>query len=193
MTATAGLARVAGRGILALAACLLSACATQRVAMVPVNIEQGRQVQLAIPFFPDHTDQCGPSALASVLDYWGKPETPESLRQDIYTAKLKGSLTIDLLLAAESRGLSAEILNASIARVRAELDAGHPLIAFVNAGYSFYPVGHYLVITGYDDRRQCLYAHSGMKRNQRISYSKFSRQWEKTDQWALLVQPLDPK
>jgi len=178
-----------GRGLLVAAACLLSCCAPSRVVIAPADYEREKQVRLAVPFFPDHTDQCGPSVLASVLNYWGKPETPGNLRKEIYRPKLKGSLTVDLLLAAESRGLSAEMLNAGLARVRSELDAGRPLIAFVDAGFAWYPSAHYLVITGYDDRKRCVYAHSGMKRDQRISYSKLKKQWKRTNQWALSIQP----
>jgi len=191
--ATAGPARVVrGRALLALAACLLFGCAPSRVPLAPERYGRDGQVRLDIPFFPDGTDQCGPSALASVLGYWGKPAAPLLLKREIYQARLKGALTVDLLLAAESRGLYAEILNGSLARVRTELDAGHPLIAFVDAGYSFYPAGHYLVLTGYDDRLQCVFAHSGKKRDQRISYRKLEKQWKKTERWALLILPPRP-
>jgi len=149
----------------------------------------GRQVRLALPFYPDNTDQCGPSALASVLAYWERPAEPAILRKEIYRASLKGSLTVDLLLAAESRGLSAEMIEGGLDRVKAELEAGHPVIAFVNSGFSFFPVGHYLVLTGYDDRRQSVFAHSGLKRDQEIPYRKFENQWEKTERWALLILP----
>ena len=172
-----------------LAACLLSGCSLHRVSLDPQKAAGEKQVSLSVPFFPDNTDQCGPSALASVLEYWGKPEAPERLRAEIYRAGLKGSLTVDLLLAAGSRGLSAEMVEGGLPRLRAELDAGRPLIAFVNAGFSFYPVGHYLVITGYDDRRRCILAHSGMKRDQRIPYGKFEKQWKQNGQWALLILP----
>lgn len=177
------------RAGLVLAACLLFGCAPSRVALAPVKDREEKQVRLNIPFFPDDSDQCGPSALASVLEYWGKPAAPAVLRREIYQARLKGSLTVDLLLAAEDRGLSAEMLDGSLVRVKAELDDGHPVIAFVDAGFSFYPAGHYLVITGYDDRRQRILAHSGMKRDQGISYRKFDKQWKKTERWALLILP----
>lgn len=173
----------------ALTACLLAGCAAPRVSRAPLDSRQSRRVLLNVPFFPDNTDQCGPSVLASVLWYWGKQAEPALLRRETYQAHLKGSLTVDLLLAAESRGLSAEILNASLPRVKSELDAGHPLIAFINTGYSFYPVGHYLVITGYDDSGQHIFAHSGMKRDMEISYKKFDRQWEATKRWTLLILP----
>ena len=171
--------------ILTLAACLLSGCVSPRALRTP----EDRQVRLVVPFFPDDTDQCGPSALASVLGYWGKPSTPGELRQEIYRAHLKGSLTVDLLLAAESRGLSAEMADGGLVQVKKELEEGHPVIAFVNVGLRVYPIGHYMVITGYDDGRQVLFAHSGMKRDKKISYGKFDKQWEKTRRWTLLILP----
>lgn len=189
MHAQRRLALSSSAAIVALAVCLLSGCVESRALREPPQLPQNGRVLLNVPFFPDRTDQCGPSALASVLGYWGKPATPEALRQEIYQAHLNGSLTIDLLLAAESRGLSAEMPDGSLVRVKKELDGGRPVIAFVDVGFSFYPIGHYLVITGYDDLRQCIIAHSGMKRDQRISYRKFDRQWERNKRWALLIQP----
>jgi ABC-type bacteriocin/lantibiotic exporter with double-glycine peptidase domain len=144
---------------------------------------------LEVPFFPDHTDQCGPSTLASVLGFWGKSAEPAQLKNEIYHGNLKGSLPIDLLLAAQSRGLNAEILDEGLPQLKKELDAGHPLIAFVNQGPRFLPVGHYLVVTGYDDRRRGIFAHSGMERNSFIPYGKFQKQWGRTDRWALLILP----
>jgi ABC-type bacteriocin/lantibiotic exporter with double-glycine peptidase domain len=175
-------------GLQLLAACLLCGCVRSSVSLAPDSGHNGR-VRLYLPFYPDNTDQCGPSALASVLAYWGRSAKPESLRKEIYRESLKGSLTVDLLLAAESRGLSAEMIEGGLDRIKAELEAGHPVIAFVNAGFSFYPVGHYLVLTGYDDRRQSVFAHSGLKRDQEISYRKFEKQWERTERWALLILP----
>lgn len=171
--------------IVALAVFLLSGCAGRRSP----EASAGRQVRLDVPFFPDDTDQCGPSALASVLGYWGRPEAPARLREEIYRTSLKGSLTVDLLLAAESRGLSAEMADGGLARVKKELEEGRPLIAFVNVGLRSYPIGHYMVLTGYDDGREVLFAHSGTKRDQTISYGKFDKQWEKTRRWTLLILP----
>ena len=85
--------------------------------------------------------------------------------------------------------MSAEILEGGLPQLKIELDAGHPLIAFVNQGYRFLPVGHYLVVTGYDDRRQAIYAHSGLEKNGLMPYKKFLRQWERTDRWTLLILP----
>ena len=172
--------------IAALAACLLVGCASSRASRAPA---QARQVRLEVPFFADDTDQCGPSALAGVLGYWEKPALPALLREEIYRANLKGSLTVDLLLAAQRRGLSAEMADGGLIQLKKELDDGRPPIVFVNVGYRFYPIGHYMVITGYDDARRVLFAHSGLNRDQKISYNKFNRQWTLTKRWALTISP----
>lgn len=171
--------------ILLLAAAVLTGCAAPRAERAP----EGRKVQLSVPFFPDGTDQCGPSVLASVLGYWGKPATPAELKKEIYRAHLKGSLTVDMLLAAQDHGLAADTGDGGLVQVKSELDAGRPVIAFLNVGFRAYPIGHYLVITGYDDARQVIIAHSGNERDRIISYKKFDKAWERTERWALLIQP----
>jgi ABC-type bacteriocin/lantibiotic exporter with double-glycine peptidase domain len=155
---------------------------------LPPPAEQGR-VQLDVPFFPDDTDQCGPSALASVLGFWGRKAEPVRIKEEIYRAELKGSLPVDLLLAAQAHGMTAEMPDETLDSLKKELDAGHPVIAFVNQGYRFLPIGHYLVVTGYDDRRGEIFAHSGTKKNDPVPYGKFLRQWDRTDRWTLLILP----
>ncbi len=139
--------------------------------------------RLQVPFFPDGTDQCGPSALASVLGYWGKPAEPAELRREIYVPKLRGALPLDLLLAARAHGLKAEMSEGGLDALKGELDAGRPVIAFVNLGFRFLPIGHFLVVTGYDGRG--VYAHSGKRKNEFLGYSEFDRMWEKTGRWTL--------
>ncbi len=144
---------------------------------------------LQVPFFPDHADQCGPSVVASVLTFWGTPVTPSELKQEIYTARLKGSLSIDLMLAAQKHGFKAHLYSGSVEDLKSELGKGHPVIAFLNRGYDFLPVGHYVVINGYDDARQGFVIHSGMKKNKFISYKSFSGYWNKTQRSTLLILP----
>jgi len=146
-------------------------------------------VHVVVPFFPDDTDQCGPATLASLLTYWGVPTTPPALKEEIYLPRLGGTLPIDLLLAAQARGLKAEFYSGSLDNVRAELEAGHPLVAFLNLGYAVFPQGHYVVITGFDDQRRGLYVHSGLEQDVFLPYERFLRSWEKTGRWTLLILP----
>jgi len=144
---------------------------------------------VAVPFFPDDSDQCGPATLASVLSFWGVPTDPQVLKEEIYLPRLRGTLPVDLLLAAQARGLQAEIYRGSLDNLKAELKAEHPLVAFLNLGYALFPQGHYVVVTGYDDQRQGVYIHSGLERDVFLPYERFLRSWEKMGRWTLLVLP----
>ncbi len=172
----------------------VSGCASFQIKNSP-EPEKGGPVKeqrlLSVPFFPDHTDQCGPSALASVLTFWGHPIDPLVLKKEIYVAHLKGSLSIDLLLAAQHRGFKACLYNGSIDDLKAELNKGHPLVAFINRGYDFLPIGHFVVVSGYDEARQGLYVHSGLVKNQFIRYGSFLKNWDKTQRSTLLILPSD--
>src|SRR5437870_4695340 len=94
---------------------------------------------LAVPFFSDSADQCGPSALASVLAYWGSPVDAATLKQEVYLARLNGSLQVDLLLSAERHGFKAHLYGGGIDDLLAEVDKGHPVIAFLNRGFPTIP------------------------------------------------------
>lgn len=150
-----------------------------------------RQAHVVVPFFPDDTDQCGPATLASILTYWGVPSDPLSLREEIYLRRLRGTLAIDLLLATQARGLWAEGSSGTLEMLKAELDADHPVVALLNLGWVMFPQGHYVVVTGYDERRQGLYMHSGLARDVFVPYAGFLANWEKTGRWMLRVWPLE--
>ena len=149
-------------------------------------------VLLGVPFFPDKTDQCGPSALASLLSYWGRPADLADLRREIYLDKLGGALPMDLLIAARAHGLAATMSSGSLEALKADLDAGRPVVAFVNLGLKLVPIGHFLVVTGYDEARGGIYAHTGAEKNSFIPYARFRKQWERTGRWTLVASGKAP-
>jgi ABC-type bacteriocin/lantibiotic exporter with double-glycine peptidase domain len=148
-----------------------------------------RRVHLVVPFFPDNADQCGPATLASMLTYWGIPSDPRTLKEEIYLRRLRGTLPIDLLLAAQARGLQTEGAGGTLDRVKTELAADRPVVALLNLGWTLYPQGHYVVVTGYDDQRQGLYVHSGLARDVFVPYEAFLNNWEKSGRWMLQMRP----
>ena len=77
----------------------------------------------------------------------------------------------------------------SLANIKSELDAGHPPIVFLNLGFAIYVQGHYVVLTGYDDKG--VYVHSGLNRDLFLSYERLTQDWQKTGNWTLLVLPGD--
>lgn len=148
-----------------------------------------RRVHLNVPFFPDDADQCGPATLASMLTYWGIPSDPRTLKDEIYLRRLRGTLPIDLLLAAQARGLQAEGAGGTLDRMKTELAADRPVVALLNLGWTFYPRGHYVVVTGFDEQQQGVYLHSGMARDVFVPYPVFLNNWEKTGRWMLQIRP----
>jgi len=85
--------------------------------------------------------------------------------------------------------MRAEILEGGLESIRKEIRKGRPIIAFLNLGFSAYPIGHYIVVFGYDDVRKIIITHWGNHPNKYISYSRFLKAWEKTGEWVLLVLP----
>jgi len=187
---------------------LLLGCAGQRPLLEPAGFwtagaethvqdqlvpPVGARRHITVPFFPDDTDQCGPATLASVFSYWGVRTDPGILKKEVYVPRLKGALPLDLLLAAQARGLKAEIYEGSLDNLKSELEAGRPLVALLDLGFVIFPQGHYVVVTGYDDRRQGVYVHSSLEKDVFVPYERFLRSWDKTGRWSLLVTPSESR
>jgi ABC-type bacteriocin/lantibiotic exporter with double-glycine peptidase domain len=142
-----------------------------------------------VPFFPQSTFQCGPAALASVLNYYGCPVTPGEIAKAIYSERLRGTLSIDLILFAQRMEFNASPYSGSLADLKGHIGRNHPLIVFQDLGYPLLPIHHFSVVIGYDETRGILILHSGKRRNKTISYERFLRSWAKMDFWTLLILP----
>ena len=57
------------------------------------------------PFYPQTQYQCGPAALATVLQYYGVDTTPDELSGQVYIPERKGSLQIEMIAAARQQGM----------------------------------------------------------------------------------------
>ena len=147
-----------------------------------------------IPFFSQEAYQCGPTALATVLDYWhwkggaGRWLTPEEIAADIYSPTAKGVLGIDLELFARRQGFEARQYSGSITDLRQNVDAAIPVIILVDYGLSVYEVNHFMVVTGYT--RDGVVVNSGRHEKQAVSGRELERIWKKTHYWALVLEPL---
>jgi hypothetical protein len=47
------------------------------------------------------------------------------------------------------------------------------------------------VITGYDERQQGVYMHSGLTRDPFVPYRQFFSNWGETGRWLLQLQPME--
>ena len=103
-----------------------------------------------VPFFPQEDYFCGPAALAMVLNTAGVKVSPEELVEQVYLPGRKGSLQVEMLVAARRHGLIAYELAPQVTDTLREIAAGTPAIVLENYGFSWYPVWHYSVVVGYD-------------------------------------------
>jgi tetratricopeptide (TPR) repeat protein len=139
------------------------------------------------PFFAQDRYQCGPAALAMVLQAAGIPVTPDELVKQVYVPERRGSLTIEMQAAPRRYGRLAYALAPRLETVLAELDAGRPVLVLHNYGLAMWPRWHYAVVIGYDAAKQRVVLRSGKRARQQLSAANFMRAWDNADRWAIVV------
>jgi ABC-type bacteriocin/lantibiotic exporter with double-glycine peptidase domain len=142
-----------------------------------------------VPFFPQDELMCGPAALASVLNFYGRKVDLQEVSQKVYHSRLKGSLTMDLLIYAKERGFEVLYYKGGLEDLKARVRENSPIIVFLNLGFDLYPVGHYMVVVGYNEEMEVVVAHSGTTRGKVIRYRALIDDWEKTGFSTLLIKP----
>lgn len=181
--------RLLAAGIFLLA---LAGCATPQLQALLDSGSVGfppRAELDAVPFFAQDDHQCGPAALAMVLDAAGKSVTPETLRPQMYLPDRQGTLQVEMLAAARRNGLVAVELNPRLPDVLAEIASGNPVIILHNLGLSWYPVWHYSVAVGYDMDARSIVLRSGAERRLEMSLRTFEYTWARSGYWAMLALP----
>ncbi|OGW38703.1 MAG: hypothetical protein A2Y97_11115 [Nitrospirae bacterium RBG_13_39_12] len=145
-----------------------------------------RHVIEKVPFYPQESYQCGPASLASVLNYWGINVTPDDISKSIFSETARGTLNIDMVLYAQSKGLNAKQYKGSMEDIRKNIDYGYPVIVLVDYGFSLYHVNHFMVIVGYSESG--VIANSGKDEGKFIYEEDFITVWDKTNFWMLLIK-----
>jgi hypothetical protein len=143
-----------------------------------------------VPFFAQNELQCGPAALAMVLNWSGVAVQPSDLSSEVYSPGLKGSLQSSLIGSARRHGRIAYPITGSEALL-SEVSAGHPVIVLVNLSFFWYPKWHYAVVIGYDQQQREVTLHSGLTAREVLSYWTFTNIWQRSEYWGLLVLPPD--
>jgi ABC-type bacteriocin/lantibiotic exporter with double-glycine peptidase domain len=139
-----------------------------------------------LPFYQQESYQCGPASLAGVLNYWGVGVTPDEVARKIFSASARGTLTIDMVLYAQQKGLSAEQYKGSMDDLRHNIDSGYPVVVLVDSGGVLYQLNHFMVVMGYNEYG--ILANSGKDHEKFIAEDDFLKSWEKTNFWTLLIR-----
>lgn len=140
-----------------------------------------------VPFFPQEDYQCGPASLAGILSYWKVPVSPSEITGEVYSNSAKGTLGIDLAHYAGGKGVSVKIISGSWEELTKLIEAGYPILVFVDLGFLSIQANHFMVVVGYD--KGGVIVNSGKEKGKKMKKRKFLRAWEKNDFWMLLVKP----
>lgn len=172
---------------------LLSACAstpqTLELTRHPPAHIRPQVVLNAVPFYPQEQYQCGPAALATVLDYQGISVNIDDLTDKVYIPERKGSLQIEMIATVRSHGLLSYKINPDLGTLLTEIDAGNPVLVFQNLSLDIWPQWHYAVAIGYDLNQAELILQSGTISHYKISLATFERTWQRAKYWAYVFAP----
>ena len=142
------------------------------------------------PFFSQLDYQCGPAALATVLNAGGVKVTSEELVPQVYLPERKGSLQVEMLAAARRHGMISYQLQPRFEDVLREIAAGTPVVVLQNLGF-FSSGWHYAVAVGYDYDKGTLVLRSGTQEREVMPFGVHEVVWLRGGYWSMVVVPPD--
>jgi hypothetical protein len=180
------------RWIVAIAAVsLIAACATDPFRELD-GVSANSAIEIAdTPFFPQETYQCGPAALATVLESSGVRVTPDQLLPLVFIPQRGGSLQTEIIATARTFSRIPYVIEPEFAALLRELDAGRPVLILQNLGVSFAPAWHYAVVVGYSSARKEIILRSGTTERLMQSGRTFVNTWRRSDYWGIVLLPAD--
>ena len=143
------------------------------------------------PFFPQTQYQCGPAALATVMQAHGVSSTPEELAKQVYIPEREGSLQIEMTVATRRHDMLPYPLEHRLIELFTEIAAGNPVLVMQNLGFEWFPQWHYAVVVGYDINTREITLRSGITRRWVTPFKVFERTWQRADFWALVIVHAD--
>ncbi|NEX60535.1 PA2778 family cysteine peptidase [Noviherbaspirillum galbum] len=172
----------------ALACLILGGCATQTMQLRQAAGGLPRHAELdATPFFPQERYQCGPAALATVLNASGLPGTPDALVAQVYVPAREGSLQPEMLAAARRQGAPAMLIPPRLDALLEEVASGMPVLVLQNLSLPIAPLWHYAVVVGYNLDTEEIVLRSGTTRREVMSMSTFEHTWARGDDWGMVA------
>ena len=138
------------------------------------------------PFHPQEGYQCGPAALATVLEGRGLDVSLEGLIDEVYIPAREGTLQAEMRAAVRARDLVAYRLEPDLEAILREVAAGHPVVVFQNLGLAMFPEWHFAVVIGYDLAAGEIILRSGTHERHVNEFARFERTWARGERWAFI-------
>jgi len=185
--------RAARAASLLLSITTLSGCMVMAPRSRPPST--GATVVEGIPLRAFGTDRCGAGALSVVLNALGDPITLEALDAELPRSKGGGVLSVDLLLAARSRGFQARLVVGDPEAIRASIAAGRAAILMLrvlDAPGEQHDLHHFVVVDGVDREGGLFRVQFGDGKGRWIRLGRLERAWADDGHALLLVEPRRP-
>lgn len=179
--------------VIILGVLLLSACAGRAPLQYQSALQASSAYQSPVeltetPFYPQEAYQCGPAALATVLQVSGVAEAdPDILADQVYLPERRGSLQMELLGATRRADRIPYIIEPQFEALLAELHAGNPVLVLQNLGLERWPVWHYAVVIGVDPSNENIILRSGTTEREITGFQRFERSWQMAGYWGIVV------
>lgn len=178
-------ARLAGVFMLAL---LLSACARSPVLLDSTKTSLAPQVELSdVPFYAQTEYQCGPAALAMVLNHQGVNTRVAQLIPQVFLPGRDGSVQPEMLATVRRQEQLAFPIRGTMDALLGHLAAGDPVVVMQNLALPAFPMWHYAVAIGFDITDETLILRSGEIERHSISFSRFDATWARSQRWGFVV------
>lgn len=179
---------MSGRSVLLLLLLLWgSACSPFRHSLRDAESGPSLQRISGVPYHPQEArEDCGPAALASLLNHRGGKVSVAEIGREVYSAKLGGTLLPDLENYARRQGYATRSGRGDLQLLRRNVAAGRPVIALIETGFWAVSRPHYIVVFGYDDDR--FLVHAGTREAVFIEAPELLNRWEKMNRLYLYLE-----
>lgn len=144
------------------------------------------QIQ-GVPFFKQERLKCGPSALASVMAFYGMQVDEARIIKETFTEELKGSLITDLENYARERGFRTKSGQGDMDTIKENVLAQKPVIVLLDLGVWQAAKPHYILVFGFNQNG--FIAHDGRRAATLFKYPRFRKSWERMGCPFLIIYP----
>lgn len=142
-----------------------------------------------IPFHGQRDYQCGPAALAMVLNAQDMDVSVDTLIPQVFLPGREGSVQPEMLATVRRHGRIPFVIEGNLDTLLTEIAAGQPVVVMQNLSLPAWPLWHYAVAIGFDLETDELILHSGETPRRIESFKRFDATWARSDRWAFVTLP----